>query len=351
MDILHADLQTLLERRPALWSELADASLFITGGTGWFGRWLLEAIAYANQTSGTHIRATVLTRNPENFARRAPHLIQAGFLTLHPGDIRNCVFPQGRFTHIAHMAATSARETFMGANAQEKFATLVDGTRHLLDFAASSGAKHLLMTSSGVAYGTQNHVCEASDSAPDTCDPQTALGQGKRAAEFLCAACATQQGINASIARCFSFVGPFMPMDLHYAIGDFIAQAGRGEAIVIQGDGRPVRSWLYAADLVIWLLTLLTRQGAPRIYNVGSDSGIPLSELATSVRDAINPGGEIRILGKPDYSVGNPVRNCYVPNIRRAREELALEAWTPLKTAIERTMRWFVQHNRVPATH
>ncbi|GHT95479.1 dTDP-glucose 4,6-dehydratase [Betaproteobacteria bacterium] len=343
MNILTKDLQTLLERRPALWPELADASLFITGGTGWFGHWLLETIAHVNQTLDLDIRATVLTRNPEKFAQQAPHLVHAGFLTLHQGDIRNFVFPKGQFTHIAHMAATSARETFMGANAQEKFNTLVDGTRHLLEFAAGSGAKHLLITSSGVVYGAQNHApCrEESDSAPDTCDPQTALGQGKRAAEFLCAAYAAQHGINLSIARCFSFVGPFMPMNLHYAIGDFIAQASRGEPIVIKGDGKPVRSYLYAADLAIWLFTLLTRQGAPRIYNVGSSSGLTLSDLATTVRDTINPGGEIRVLGNPDYSVGNPVRNGYVPDIRRAREELALETWTPLETAIQRTFRWF----------
>jgi dTDP-glucose 4,6-dehydratase/UDP-glucose 4-epimerase len=344
MDILAKDLQSLLERRPALWPELAGASLFITGGTGWFGRWLLETIAHVNKTLGLDIRATVLTRNPENFARQVPHLIHAGFLTLHEGDIRNFAFPQGHFTHIAHMAATSARETFMGTNAQEKFDTLVDGTRHLLDFVASCGAKHLLMTSSGVAYGAQNHApCyEENDSAPDTCDPQTALGQGKRAAEFLCAAYAVQHSINLSIARCFSFVGPFMPMDLHYAIGDFIVQASRGEPIVIKGDGKLIRSYLYAADLALWLFTLLTRQGVPRIYNVGSGSSLTLSELATIVRDTINPGGEIRILGNPDYSVGNPIRNCYVPNIRRAREELALESWTPLKAAIQCTFRWFL---------
>jgi nucleoside-diphosphate-sugar epimerase len=339
-EILADDLEAILSRRPEAWQDLRDKSLFITGGTGWFGRWLLEAIALANDRLKTEIRVTLLSRNPAAFARRAPHLAAAPFLTLHTGDVRNFEFPTDSFTHVIHAATTSARETFDGESGLGKFDTLVSGTRHVLDFAIASGARHMLFTSSGVAYGETPDgapYSEETNSAPDTCNPDTALGQAKRAAEFLCSAYATQHGWQLSIARCFSFVGPFMPMDLHYAIGDFITQAWRREAIVIKGDGTPVRSYLYAADLVVWLLVLLTRQGRPRIYNVGSDAGITLADLARQVRDLLNPGGTVHILGQARYSVGNPVRNRYFPDVSRARQELALDVWTPLAGAIERT--------------
>jgi dTDP-glucose 4,6-dehydratase/UDP-glucose 4-epimerase len=341
MDILADDLQTLLERRPALWSELAGASLFMTGGTGWFGRWLLEAIAHANKMLDVGIRAAVLTRDPRRFAAHAPHLVGDGFLTLHSGDVRNFDFPRGDFSHLIHAATTSAQETFNGAPPLAKFDTLVTGTRRVLDFAAQSGIHHVLFTSSGVAYGNVGlHVAEDNLQAPDPCDPTSALGQAKRAAEFLFAAQAAQQGWSLGVARCFAFVGPFMPFDLHYAIGGFIAQAVKGQPLIIHGDGSPLRSWLYAADLVIWLLTLLTRDGPPRIYNVGSDQALSIAELARLVRDRLNSGGEVTILGQGNASIGNPVRNAYVPSIRRAREELALEIWTPLHEAIERTACW-----------
>jgi dTDP-glucose 4,6-dehydratase/UDP-glucose 4-epimerase len=340
-NVLREDLRNILERRPAIWRELRGKSLFITGGTGWFGRWLLEAIAQANNQLGTDIRVTLLSRSPANFARQAPHLATAPFLTVHAGDVRNFTFPSGRFSHVIHAATTSARETFTGESGLGKFDTLVQGTRQVLNFATTCGAENVLFTSSGVAYGTSPdgiNYREDASSSPDTSNPDTALGQAKRAAEFLCSAYAAQHGWSLSIARCFSFVGPFMPMDLHYAIGDFITQARHGEAIIIKGDGTPVRSYLYAADLVVWLLALLTRPGQPRIFNVGSDVGITLGELGQLVRNTINPGGEVRILGQAAYSIGNPVRNCYLPNIDRARSELELDIWTPLGPAIKRTV-------------
>ena len=337
---LAEDLEAILGRRPEVWQDLRGKSLFITGGTGWFGRWLLETIALANDRLKTDIRVTLLSRNPAAFARQAPHLAAASFLTLHTGDVRNFEFPTDRFTHVIHAATTSARETFDGESGLDKFDTLVSGTRHVLDFAVASGARHVLFTSSGVAYGEVPDgapYSEETNSAPDTCNPDTALGQAKRAAEFLCSAYAAQHGWHTTIARCYSFVGPFMPLDLHYAIGNFIRSALAGHPIIVKGNGAPLRSYLYTGDLVVWLLTLLTREGSPRLYNVGSDKAISIGDLARLVRDELVPGSEVRILGQAVHSVGNPVRNIYVPNIGRARNELNLTDWTGLASAIDRT--------------
>lgn len=335
------EFESITERVPAaLWQQLQGSRIFLTGATGWFGRNLLETIVHANTHRNTRIEVTLLTRNPEGFALSAPHLSRAPGITLHAGDVRDFHFPTGEHSHILHAATTSAQETSAGEPGLAKFDTLVDGTRRVLEFAANCGAKHLLFTSSGVAGASSidgSPVREDDAGAPPTTDPITALGQGKRAAEFLCSYFGEMHGCHTTIARCYSFVGPFMPLDLHYAIGNFIRASIAGEPIIVKGDGTPLRSYLYTGDLVIWLLTLLTREGKPRIYNVGSDEAISIGDLARLVRDKLAPNGEVRILGLAGHSIGNPLRNSYLPDINRARNELNLTNWTSLGCAIKRT--------------
>jgi len=335
-----AEYEAIARQVPtAVWQELEGCRLFLTGCTGWFGRNLLETIAHANAQLGTRIEVTVLTRTPERFAHSAPHFADAPWITLHAGDVRDFRFPAGRHSHILHAATSSAHETSAGETGLAKFDTLVGGTRRVLEFATTCGTEYLLFTSSGVAGNPTSGGVMAEDDpgAPLTTDPATALGQGKRAAEFLCSYFGELHGWHTTIARCFSFVGPFMPLDLHYAIGNFIKQALAGHPIIVKGDGSPLRSYLYTGDLVIWLLTMLTRKGSPRIYNVGSDHAISIRDLAHLVRDELAPESEVRILGQAGISVGNPVRNIYVPNIERARRELELADWTDLASAIKRT--------------
>lgn len=325
-----------------IWQKLHGSRWFVTGGTGWFGRNLLETVVRANARLGTKISVVALSRDPGRFAAAAPHLANAPGIRLLSGDVTDFAFPAEDFTHILHAATTSARETSAGEAPLAKFDLLVDGTRRVLEFARRCGATHLLFTSSGVACAQTapgSMLSEDALDAPSTVDPASALGQGKRAAEFLCASHGAGHGYHTTIARCFGFVGPFMPLDLHYAIGNFIRAALDGAPIIVKGDGTPLRSYLYTGDLVVWLLTLLAREGCPRIYNVGSDRAIAIGDLARRVRDELSPGSEIRILGEAGLSVGNPVRSFYVPSIERARTELALDVWTDLPDAIRRTAR------------
>lgn len=340
-NLLAAEIERAVARAPSLWEELRGASLFVTGGTGLFGRWLLESLAAANRRYALGLHLTLLTRDPAAFAACTPHLAADDAIRVHAGDVMNFELPPARFDFVLHGATTSAAETFRGEASLRKFDTLVLGTRRVLDLAARSGVKRLLFLSSGVAYGQpaagMTHIPETFAGAPDTCDIDSALGQAKRAAEYLCAEYAHRQGFEFAVARCFSFVGPLLPLDLHYAMGNFIRQAQEDEAIVVKGDGSPLRSYLYLGDLVTWLLTLLVRPNRHRLYNVGSDYAVSILELAELVRDQLAPQKPVRVLGQPAYSVGNVARNCYLPSIERARAEFSLDAWTGLPEAIRLT--------------
>jgi dTDP-glucose 4,6-dehydratase/UDP-glucose 4-epimerase len=341
---IHHDLNEIMMRMAGLWESFRNESIFITGGTGLFGRWLLETIVHANQQLNLNLTVTVLTRNEMAFRRKVPHLALDPAIDFHQGDVRDFEFPNRRYTYFIHGAATSADETFLGEDSLRKFDTLVDGTRRTLNFAVKCQAKRFLLLSSGVVYGSPSSniefIPEDYSGAPDSLDENSALGQAKRSAEFLCAYYSRKYELDCSVARCFSFVGPFLPLDIHYAIGNFIGQALFRDEIIVKGDGLSIRSFLYMADLVTWLLTLLLKGENRQAYNVGSNQAIDIRQLAYLVRDELSPYKVVRVLGEPEYSVGNAIRNRYVPCIEKVRQEFGLDIWASLPDAIRRTARY-----------
>ena len=337
MNPLTPDLDHILAHTTGLWEELRGQRIFITGGTGFFGCWLLESFAHANDQLGLHARAVVLTRNPGAFAAKAPHLAKRPDFEFVTGDVRNFPFPEGQFSHVIHAGTTSSAPVDPG----EMFATIVDGTRRVLEFAATHGTRKLLFISSGAVYGRQpsdlTHIPEDYTGAPDPLDPASAYGEGKRAAELLCVLAGQKHGFETKVARCFAFVGPHLPLDAHFAVGNFIRDALRGGPIRVGGDGTPYRSYLYAADLAVWLWTILLRGPSCRAYNAGSDTDLSIIQLAQLLASAADPKVEIVAAKQPDPQKP-PER--FVPCTARAREELGLCQEIDLPEAVSRTIMW-----------
>jgi dTDP-glucose 4,6-dehydratase len=337
---LAEDLDHVLAHTLPLWEELRGGRLFITGGTGFFGCWLLESFTWVCDRLQLGAETVVLTRRPEAFAAKAPHLAVHPAIRLWPGDVRSFAFPDGRFSHVIH-AATEAGTSLNDDDPLRMLDTIVTGTRRALEFAAQCEAVKFLLTSSGAVYGKQppetTHLPEDYPGAPDPTDPRSAYGEGKRLAELLCVLHAQRYGLQVKIARCFAFVGPHLPLDTHFAIGNFIRDALAGGPIEVHGDGTPYRSYLYAADLAIWLWTILFRGESGRAYNVGSEAAISIAELAAIVAQSLTPTSGVRI--HQQATPGTP-RMHYVPSTRSAREHLQLVPNVELPEAIRRTARW-----------
>lgn len=329
------DLDHVLEHTSGSWADLRGERLFLTGGTGFYGTWLLETFLWANERLGLGARAVVLTRDPEAFHARSPHLAGHASVSLWRGDVRSFEPPPGTFPFVIHAATPSSAPIAPDALLD----TVVTGTRRTLDMAERGGARRLLLASSGAVYGRQppelTHVGEDYGGVPDPLDPRSAYGEGKRAAEHLVNALTRGGTLECVIARGFAFVGPHLPLDAHFAIGNFLRDGLRGAPIEVRGDGTPYRSYLYAADLAIWLWTLLFRGRGGRAYNVGSEDDLPLRDLASRI--AAYFGTEVTV-AQP-ATEGRPAER-YVPSTVRARSELGLEAWVPLDEAIRRTADW-----------
>lgn len=332
------DLDHVIEHTDGLWDDLRGGRLFVTGGTGFFGRWMLETLLRANEEFGLGAKATVLTRDPQRVAQDAPHLSASPAITLLAGDVRTFGLPRPGLTHILHLATESGPNLTPGAS----FRTSVHGTERVLELAARTGARKMLLTSSGAVYGAQppdlQRLFEEFPGAPLVQDASAGYAHGKRVAEHLCALAASETDLEVKVARCFAFVGPLLPLDANFAIGNFIRDALRGERIEVKGDGTARRSYLYAADLAVWLWTILIRGASGRPYNVGSDVDLSIADLAAKVAAVVRPGIPIRI-AEPAVVGLAPTR--YVPSTDRAADELSLRPHVILDEAIRLTADWY----------
>lgn len=331
------DLKSMFARLAPDWPGLKGASIFMTGGTGFIGRWMLEALRDANQKLDLGVRMTVLTRDPAAYAARVPHIASCPAFTFVAGDVCSFDAPDDEYSHVIH-AATDASADLNARDPRRMFDTIVGGTRNMLDLAHERAPQgRFLFLSSGAVYGAQpreiTHVDERYPGSPDCLEPKNAYGEGKRAAEMLCAIYGKQFGLDVVNARIFALLGPLLSLDIHFAAGNFIRDALCGRPIRVEGAGTAVRSYLYAADLAVWLWTMLLRADRGMTYNVGSEDAVSVADLARKVSTVLG-GGEVEILGKPDQG-WNPGR--YVPSCRRIRDELGVAPEVDLDEAIRRT--------------
>ncbi|HEX3967000.1 MAG TPA: NAD-dependent epimerase/dehydratase family protein [Edaphobacter sp.] len=342
-----ADLDHILNETRPLWEEMRNRRIFITGGTGFFGCWLLESFSHINRSLNLNARATVLTRDPAAFEKKCPHLATDPALAFHAGDVRDFSFPDGDFEYTIH-AATEASAKQAAEKPLDMLTTIIDGTERVLEFAATGGTRKLLLTSSGAIYGKQpadlTHISEDYLGGPDPLDRVSVYAEGKRISEQMCALQSMNNAIDIKIARCFAFVGPHLPLDAHFAIGNFIGDVLAGRPIKISGDGTARRSYLYASDLAIWLWTMLFRAPSLVAINVGSAEDLSIFEVAQAVVQSLGAASEIHV-AKSSAS-GVPVAR-YVPLVDRAKTMLGLNQTVSLQEAVRRTAQWHVRGNGV----
>ncbi|MFA6104533.1 MAG: NAD-dependent epimerase/dehydratase family protein [Victivallaceae bacterium] len=342
-DIPREDLADILRRLAPLQNKLCGKRIFLTGGTGFFGKWLLESFVLINRQYGLGATLTILSRNPEKFLSEYPKFREFREISFIQGDIRNFAFPAGHFDYVIN-AATEASAKLDLERPEEMYSVILEGTRRILDFTATSGARKMLFISSGAVYGTQPpelaDISEDFMNTPGFEGPESAYGRGKLHAERLCLEYAAMDRFYITIARGFAFAGPYLPLDTHFAVGNFIRDCLAGRPVIIKGDGTPLRSYMYAADLAVWLWTILVKGLNDRAYNVGSEQAVSIAGLAEEVNRCFGNRSEIQIL-QPPVEGALPAR--YVPNTGRARKELNLTMDYALSQTLERTIRWHLE--------
>ena len=337
------DLDRILYAVGPRWERLREQRLLLTGGTGFIGKWLLATFLHANRKLGLSAHIVVLSRRSEKFIEEFPELRSASEITWLCGDVRDMAPNAAGNCNFAIHAAT---DVVAQSPPAEILDTCIGGTRRVLDsMVGNAAACRVLLVSSGAIYGLTpagiTVISEEYSGAPDPLVSDSAYGEGKRISEILCAIAASERySLEVSIARCFAFVGPHLPLDKHFAIGNFIGAAMRGDDICVQGDGTPVRSYLYAADLAHWLWVMLFDAPSGRAYNVGGTEALSIGDLAHRVNSLLGGKGKVNIAKAP---LPHATPQTYVPSVERIAVELGLVPSIGLDEAILRTARW-AQH-------
>lgn len=311
-----------------------QARILVTGGTGFVGSWFVASLLWADQKLKLGLRLQLLTRTPSIVP-----LTPSDCLQVVEGDILQLPHLEP-FDILIHGAAVSSAANGDGGDHPLRMAsTIIDGTRAVLERAQTTHAR-VLFLSSGAVYGRQSvdSVAEDTRLAPDPLDPVSAYGEAKRLAETWCANMTRDREISAVIARLFSFVGPRLPLDQHFAVGNFLADVRANRPIRVMSDGRAVRSYLYASDLAEWLLAILSRGTPGQAYNVGSPEAVTIRDLAQRTAQLAKPALSVQILGSPGE--GPPDR--YLPDVSLAKTQLGLSARVGLNEGLRRSLDWLI---------
>ena len=330
VEILNDDLLLISERTEEFIKDLQGSRILITGGTGFLGTWILISLVHLNKIFSLSCEILIISRSPSKFLSKHPYFAKEKCLTFIKSDILNLPSNLGSVTHVIHGAA----DTSLQGNVEE---VIIDGTSRLLEIYGHSNTESLTLLSSGAVYGEQpQHITSITE---DNSFFQDSLnndiyGNSKRHAEELIL---DHGGIKrVSIARCFSFLGPFMHFNQQYAIGNFIKSALEDHKINLNSDGTSIRTFLYAADFSVWILKILLRGKNNLIMNVGSDFEISIKEVASLVSKVI--GNNIEVSINP---VKSAIRSQYVPSINKARKTLDLDVWTDFELALRKTFLWY----------
>ena len=315
-------------------------NIFLVGCTAFIGKWLIDALLWLNEQYALQMNLTVLTRNRNKFLFAMPHLQK-----------HTCVrFLDGGIMDINADALPSFELAINGVNLQNDGApswaanhmtVATQGTERLYSLAAERGCKTILMTSSGAVYGSgpvginrDGSLHEEEFSNPFSV-PRV-YGETKRFLELYASALGEQYHITTVVARCFAFSGAHVALNIN-ALGSFVADALAGRNIVIKGDGTPVRSFLYGADMAAWLLALLVAGRHATPYNVGSRRGVNLKQLAKTILHCAGLNNDVVVEGEPLQ--GNAPA-CYVPDITRIEQELGVSEGFSLEEGLYRMLEW-----------
>ena len=319
---------------------LRGKMLLVTGGTGFLGTWFLETVAYLNEGWSEPCRVYVPTRDPEAFARKAPHLATRAEFVFERGDMRRMGLPDKRFDYIIH-AAAAASPLEKARAPVEVGASIVSGAQWALELARRDRVEGCLLVSSGAVYGDQppalERVPEDYLGGPDLSAAYSSYAEGKRYAEVLAVAYHQTYGVPVTIARPFTAVGAYQDLHAGFAATDFVRDALHGNPISVRGDGTTVRSYCSASEYVQALWGVLLRGQAGRVYNVGSDQPISVLEFAQAVAQAVGDDIPIRIALQ---ATPGSLPERYVPDIGRLDKELGLRPRISAEDAVKRYVAW-----------
>jgi len=285
--------------------QLDKKIVVLTGATGFFGSWLLALFETLN-TAGVDIQVFAVSRNPEIFLEAETQYKESRWLTWIRCDLEkdgSALKAIKKCDYILHAATDTA--SLGSSNQSLALWQIIEMWRSIISAEKTLGNPKILLISSGAVYGklTENGAQDDQPWLISHDDSRSAYAIGKRFCEESAVLETMYNSSRITIARCFSFFGPGLPLGKSYAIGNFIRDIISGQEIHIKGNGSAIRSYMHVADLCIWLLNLLIKGQIGEAYNVGSETPISMAQLAELVKQISTSDVQIRVDGAPTSSL------------------------------------------------
>lgn len=315
---------------------LLRGKVLVTGGGGFVGRWLVTTLANASHEFSVSGSVTSLSRTTPKWQA---DLVKDGLLSVVNHDLRYPLQISKEYSCVFHCAVPASAEL----NVQDPElmqSTIEEGTQNVINHFEGTKAR-IVNVSSGAVYGTQppDKFCLEEEwvESPLHQLPESAYHRGKFNAEKMLNASVLRGDIDAVHARLFAFLAPHLPLDSHFAAGNFLSDAKNGRRVRVRGDGRTLRSYMYGTDLAIWLFKVAVSGQLGRSYNIGSPfpvSIFDLAQLVTAISGCPSPVDEI---APADSGV---FVHRYIPCTHRIERELGVRLSINLEQAIRRTLKW-----------
>ena len=340
LNLVHSDARAVLSDRIELLKGLRGKNLFITGGTGFLGTWIMELIRVLNEDYEFNTNITVYGRNCQKFVCRWPHLANLSWVRFQEGDIRYLVDIPKETNYVIHAAALQDRRLYNSQPTIVAETNSIGTARVLKACLLLESLEKFLLLSSCLVYGTQSWDIDSireDYAGPLRCDQvKSVYPESKRMAEIFVHSALSESKLPLVVVRPFAFVGPYQSMQLPWAVTEFIRDSSKGGPIRIMGDGLTVRSILYASDFAFTVLAGLVQGKAGATYNIGSPEPVELLKLASLITQFFKPVPEILTrVGQVGLE-----RNRLVPNMDLATAEIGFRMTVPLIAALQKTIDW-----------
>lgn len=235
-----------------------------------------------------------------------------------------------------HFAASSSSERYQ-KNAKFEFKNNTDNLRYFTTLVErSKSVSSILFASSGAVY--KPSLTALSENSPlvervASVNKTNAYAQSKLDSEEVIQNISSSK-IRVSIARCFAFCGPELPLTSHFAVGCFVSDVLAGRPIHIKATCPVFRSYLHTDDLVKWLMVMVTDERASgQILNVGSQNAVSLLSIAKTLAKHFKLTVKLAI---PEMEYNTRTPKSYFPDVSKANRLLDLE---PTESSIEAVLR------------
>jgi nucleoside-diphosphate-sugar epimerase len=309
--------------------------LLIIGGTGFFGKSILDAFSRGLLKPWNISEVIVMARQASSLPLLTTGLVNDHVQLLDSDITKATELPYAEY--VIHAAASADLKDYINRPSEER-ANIEAGTLNYCNLAKKYHKKSkIVYVSSGAVYGIQQTGLEfltedmKISSVSNMVEGKVDYSLAKIAAENAVTKLA-EEGLDVSIARCFAFVGQWLPRDQHFAIGNFIEDALMHRSIKVKANNKVYRSYMYADDLVEWLMTI-AEKSSPMcpIYNVGSDEAVCIEDLANLIAN-------LHGVNVDDQPITFSHVDRYIPSIQKARSELGLELKYNLLYSIKETI-------------